>query len=148
MADAIIIETYGECVRGNAAPGTRFAFVTHNKKDFSAENGNQKLPHPDIASYFSRIKSLYFINPAEALRRVEPSLVTDIMLEESWTQKPRSLSEMIAAEDLLFHIGPRVVQKLVHHQRKHLGNRHRARSGPCRAWNSISWLRRQSAFER
>jgi hypothetical protein len=101
MADAVIIETYGECVRGDAARGTRFAFVTHNKKDFSAENENQKRPHPDITGYFSRIKSLYFINLAEALRRVEPSLVTDIMLEESWTQEPRGLTEILEAEDLL-----------------------------------------------
>jgi hypothetical protein len=102
MADAIIIETYAEFVR-SGTPGVRFAFVTHNKADFSVENGNQKLPHPDIAKCFSRIKSLYFINLAEALRRVEPSLVTDIMIEHSWTQEPRGLTEILDAEDLLFH---------------------------------------------
>ncbi len=102
MADAIIIETYAECVRGKTS-GVRFAFVTHNKTDFSIENGNQRLPHPDFAGLFSRIKSLYFIILAEALRRVEPSLVTDIMLEQSWTQDPRGLTEILEAEDLLFH---------------------------------------------
>jgi hypothetical protein len=103
MADAIIIETYGECVKDKSAPGVRFAFVTHNKSDFSIENGNQKVPHPDFANFFSRIKSLYFINLPEALRRVEPSLVTDIMLEQSWTQEPRGLTEILEAEDLLFN---------------------------------------------
>src|SRR5579871_6993364 len=46
------------------------------------KNGGQvkKMPHPDTAALFSRIKSLYFINLPEALRRVEPSLVTDMML--------------------------------------------------------------------
>lgn len=29
--------------------GQRFAFVTHNRHDFSMVNGNQKLPHPDLA---------------------------------------------------------------------------------------------------
>ena len=103
MADAIIIETYADCIRDKAATGIRFAFVTHNKSDFSIEQGNHKIPHPHLTSFFSRIKSLYFINLPEALRRVEPSLVTDIMLEHSWTQEPRGLSEILEAEDLLFH---------------------------------------------
>jgi len=103
MADAIIIETYAECVRDKSSLGVRFALVTHNKGDFSIESGNHKVPHPDFAGFFSRIKSLYFINLPEALRRVEPSLVTDIMLEQSWTQEPRGLTEILEAEDLLFH---------------------------------------------
>jgi PIN domain len=103
MADAILIETYAKCIRDRTASGVRFAFVTHNKSDFSIEHGNHKLPHPDLASLFSRIKSLYFINLPEALRRVEPSLVTDIMLEHSWMQEPRGLTEILEAEDLLFH---------------------------------------------
>lgn len=103
MADALIIETYAECVRGMMPPGSRFAFVPHNKNDFSVVNGNQKLPHPDIASYFSRIKSLYFINLPELLRRIEPSLVSDMMFEQSWTQEPRGFREILKAQDLLFH---------------------------------------------
>jgi hypothetical protein len=103
MADAILIETYAECIRDKTASRVRFAFVTYNKNDFSIENGNQKMPHPDFANLFSRIKSLYFINLAEALRRVKPSLVTDIMLEHSWTQEPRGLTEILEAEGLLFH---------------------------------------------
>ncbi len=102
MADAVIIETYADCLRAST-PGLRFAFVTHNTNDFSLENRNQKVPHPDFAALFSRIKSLYFINLPEALRRVEPSLVTDLMVELSWTQEPRGLTEILEAEDLLFH---------------------------------------------
>jgi len=103
MADAILIETYADCVHDKATSGTRFAFVTHNKSDFSIEHGNQKMPHPDFSGLFSRIKSLYFINLPEALRRIDPSLVTDIMLEQSWSQEPRGLTEILEAEDLLFH---------------------------------------------
>ena len=103
MADAILIETYAECVHDQEAAGVRYAFVTHNKNDFSIENGDQKLPHPDFSGLFSRIKSLYFINLPEALRRIEPSLVTDIMLEHSWAQEPRGLTEILEAEDLLFN---------------------------------------------
>lgn len=103
MADAIIIETYAECIHHGASSGIRFAFVTHNKSDFSVENGNHKIPHPDFIGLFSRIKSLYFINLPEALRRVEPSLVSDVMFEHSWMQEPRGLADILEAEDLLFH---------------------------------------------
>lgn len=103
MADAILIETYADCVFDKAGSGIRFAFVTHNKRDFSIEHGNHRIPHPDFATIFSRIKSLYFVNLPEALRRVEPSLVTDIMLDQAWTQEPRGLTEILEAEDLLFH---------------------------------------------
>ena len=103
MADAILIETYADCIRNKAASGSRFAFVTHNKSDFSTEHGNQKLPHRDFAGLFSRIKSLYFINLPEALHRVAPSLVSDILLEQSWMPEPRGLTEIQEAETLLFY---------------------------------------------
>ncbi|WP_198137444.1 PIN domain-containing protein [Anaeromyxobacter sp. K] len=103
MADALLIEAYAECVRDRAASGTWFSFITHNKSDFSAENGDQRLPHPDFAAYFSRTKSRYFINLPAALRRVEPSMVSDILVEESWSREPRTLAEILEAEDLLFH---------------------------------------------
>lgn len=103
MADAIIIETYAECISNQAETSNNFAFVTHNKSDFSNEVGNQKIPHSDFAALFSSAKSLYFINLAEALRQIEPSLVTDIMFENSWMQEPRGLTEILEAEDLLFH---------------------------------------------
>jgi hypothetical protein len=103
IADAILVEIYADCVADKAASGVRFAFVTHNKNDFSVVDGSQKMPHSDFAEIFSRIKSLYFINLPEALRRIDPTLVTDVMLEQSWSQEPRGLSEIQKAEDLLFH---------------------------------------------
>jgi len=33
----------------------------------------------------------------------DPSRVTETMLEHSWSQEPRGLHEILAAEDLLFH---------------------------------------------
>ena len=103
MADSIIVEEYAECTREKTTSGTRYAFVTLNTKDFSVVSGNQRLPHADLADIFSRVKSRYFINVPEALRHVEPSLVSDVMLEQSWTQEPRGLTEILEAEDLLFH---------------------------------------------
>lgn len=93
--DSILIETYADVVKGKKAPGIRFGFVTHNTKDFSHPGANDKLPHPDIASFFSKIRSLYFISFAEALRRVQPTLVSDLMIEQEWTQEPRRLTEIV-----------------------------------------------------
>lgn len=103
IADAIIIETYAECLGEKMGSRSRLAFITHNKNDFSLQNGNQKMSHPDFAMLFSRIKSLYFINLAEALRRIEPSLVIDTVFEYAFNQEPRGLTEILEAEDLLFH---------------------------------------------
>jgi hypothetical protein len=101
MADAVLFEIYAECVRTSTVPRSRFAFVTHNKSDFSLANGNQKLPHADLAAAFSKIKSMYFINLAECLRRIDPMRITYTMLEEEWEQEPRSLTEILEAMDRL-----------------------------------------------
>jgi hypothetical protein len=48
------------------------------------------------------VRSRYFIRLAEALRRIEPVLVSDMMLEHEAMDVPRRLSEIVAAiEELL-----------------------------------------------
>jgi hypothetical protein len=94
--DAILIEVYADAVGAKESPG-RFAFVTHNVKDFSHLHANNKLPHPDIAALFSRVKSRYFITLGEALRRVQPEQFADLMIEQEWVQEPRRLSEIVNA---------------------------------------------------
>ena len=82
---------------------TRYAFVTHNTSDFSKPNGNQKEPHPDIDGFFDTPLSSYFISLAEAIKRVSPRLVTELMIEqEDWEEEPRHLSEIIEALDVLW----------------------------------------------
>ena len=80
MADALIIETYAECLSSQPR-SQRFVFVTHNTSDFSAEGGNTKRPHQDISDLFSRSRSLYFTNLGDALRRIGPSWMTNIIFE-------------------------------------------------------------------
>jgi len=53
FADAVIIELYGQMVANRKG---RSVFVTHNTKDFSVPNGDQRLPHPDIAHHFTRTR--------------------------------------------------------------------------------------------
>jgi hypothetical protein len=93
--DAILLEVYADAVTAKATPGSRFAFVTHNTKDFSHPNANNKLPHPDIAALFSRVRSLYFITLGEALRRVRPAEFADLMIEQEWVEEPRRLTEIV-----------------------------------------------------
>jgi hypothetical protein len=100
--DAILLEAYVDAITGQV-PGTRFAFVTHNTKDFSCPNASNKLAHPDIAACFSRTRSLYFITLGEALRRIHPERFADLMIEEAWPQEPRKLSEIVAATDEMFN---------------------------------------------
>jgi len=101
--DAILIEVYADAVGAKVTAGTRFAFVTHNTKDFSRPNASNKLSHPDIAACFSRLRSLYFITLGEALRRVQPARFADLMVEQEWVEEPRRLAEILAAIDELFN---------------------------------------------
>ena len=94
--DAILIEIYADFVYSKK-PGARLAFVTHNTKDISEPNANEKFPHPDIAGFFSKITSRYYINLAEALRHVAPALVSDLMIEQEWEDEPRRLGEISSA---------------------------------------------------
>lgn len=99
--DAILIEVYADAVGVKATAGCRFAFVTHNTKDFSHPNGSNKLSHPDIAACFSRLRSLYFITLGEALRRIQPARFADLMIEQEWAEEPRRLTEIVGAIDEL-----------------------------------------------
>ena len=97
--DAILIEAYADAVSGS---GGRFAFVTHNTRDFSDPKGNDKLPHPDIADCFSKIRSLYSISLLELLRRIDAGLLSSVRFEHEWSEEPRELAEILEAIDLLF----------------------------------------------
>jgi hypothetical protein len=80
----------------------RCVFVTHNVKDFSATNAHQRLPHPDIAQHFSRIKSRYFIKLIDALRVLRPNQFAEAMFEHEFTMEPRRAGEISdAIEELI-----------------------------------------------
>src|SRR5262245_22622964 len=103
MADAIMIEMYADAV-ATAEKGQWLGFVTHNIKDFSHPTSDHRLPHPDIAGLFSRVKSRYFITLGEALRALGSEEYADLMIEQEWANRPsRRLSEILAAEDEHFN---------------------------------------------
>lgn len=97
IADALLVETYIECVK-SGQPGERYAFVTHNYTDFSQVGGDRRLPHADLATGFTKIKSLYFNNLTDFFRRVDSTLLTDAMRALGYDMPPRRLDELLAAE--------------------------------------------------
>ena len=44
---------------------------------------------------FSKIKSQYYINLAEAVHRIRPDLASEIMIEDGWFEESRSLTEIL-----------------------------------------------------
>ncbi|OSI68595.1 hypothetical protein BSZ22_20725 [Bradyrhizobium canariense] len=98
FADAVIIELFGQMV--SSAKG-RCVFVTHNVKEFSLPNGDQRLPHPEISAFFSRIKSRYFIKLVDALRALRPNEFAEAMYEHEFTMESRRASEISAAVEEL-----------------------------------------------
>lgn len=102
MNDAILVETYDDYVRQHGGKGDRFAFITHNTKDFSAPQANDKSPHPDLAAMFSRVKSLYSISLGDILNRIAPDLLRDVEFQENFHEDPRRLAEILEAIDELF----------------------------------------------
>ncbi len=98
--DALIIEAYAAFVKMHDKPGDRFAFVTLNYTDFSQLNGNRKLPHDDIADYFSKRKSRYFVTLGEALATLRSQATKDWLFEPN-EQQPRSVDEIVEATDEL-----------------------------------------------
>jgi hypothetical protein len=94
FADAVLIELYGQMVTNGT---TRYLFVSHNVKDFSVPDRDHRQPHPDFASYFSRIKYRYFIKLVDALRAVRPDEFAEAMYEGEFTMEPRKASEITEA---------------------------------------------------
>lgn len=99
MADSLLIEIYADCVKSKESTGNRFAFVTKNVEDFSNRGANDKEPHPDIAEHFSKRKSLYFTTLGEAMQRIRPDLVSEILMElEEWEPPIKPISELLKVE--------------------------------------------------
>jgi PIN domain len=95
--DAMIFELYSDMVHNKASTGVRFMFITHNIKDFSHPTSDARLPHPDMAGAFSRIKSLYMTSLPQTLRRIAPRLVADLTIESEWAEESRRLTEIVDA---------------------------------------------------
>lgn len=105
MADAILIETFADEIQAKE-PWTRYAFVTHNHNDFSLPGGDNRLPHPDLAPLFTKIRSAYCISLGSLLKRIDPEQLAEVEFEEEEIEfEPRSGSEIFnVSEELALRI--------------------------------------------
>ncbi len=102
VGDAILIEVYAQLIASGRAKKVRYAFVTHNTKDFSEPNGDRRQPHADLAALFDGPRSTYWISMVDLIKELDPGLLADHDSEFNFSQQRRSLSDILEAEHLLF----------------------------------------------
>jgi hypothetical protein len=105
VADALLIELYVSATADANLAGDAFAFVTSNSNDFSMDNGDKRLPHPDLESAFSSEGSSYalgFDGLASTLQEHFGEELTEILEESDFVENPRLLDEILASEKELF----------------------------------------------
>jgi hypothetical protein len=101
IGDAILIETYRDAL-AEGGDEAKFAFVTHNKHDFSDMAADERQPHPDLAELFASDRSTYSLAVGEVLNQHAPEWMEEIKWEFEYQEEPRRLSEIMEAEHLLF----------------------------------------------
>lgn len=102
VGDAILIEFYAELTSASRTKKPLCAFVTHNTKDFSEPNGDRRRPHPDLISLFESPRSTYWVSIVDLIKEHAHDLLADHDSEFNFSQQPKSLSEILEAEYLLF----------------------------------------------
>lgn len=98
--DAVLIETYAEALKVKSK-GARFAFVTHNTRDFSHIAGDQRIPHPDIQPLFDGTRSTYWTSLVDLLKSEFAGDFDDLVADLTWLEEPRRLSEILEAANQL-----------------------------------------------
>lgn len=105
VADALLIEIYATAVAEADLDADQLAFVTSNSKDFSAVNGDQRVPHADVAALFEPAGSSYRLGVDgldAALVDALGDVYEELLAESDFREDPRRLDEIMAAESELF----------------------------------------------
>lgn len=103
IGDAILVETFADAA-AIRADDDQLAFITHNTRDFSAEVGDVRRPHPDLQDLFAADAMVYSTGLAQVLNELQPDLLEEVRFELEWDGgTPRQLSELIGAERELFY---------------------------------------------
>ena len=98
-ADALLIEIFAEAARVN--PKAQFYFASRNTRDFSQHNGDQRLPHADLAPIFQADNCHYSISIVDVVRSVAPQLLAGFENEFAYYPEPRGLADLLEAIQLL-----------------------------------------------
>ena len=102
VADALLIEIYGEIVADDVASTSDYCFVTTNTKDFSLTDGDPRRPDAAIAGFFGSPSSCFFISLATALGTYFSDDYEDLLAELDFHEEPRNLWEITALLDKLW----------------------------------------------
>jgi hypothetical protein len=89
----------------SAVQGDTYAFVTSNSEDFSAVNGDKRLPHADLSELFAENYSTYWLGDAgleQVLHDEFGDELTQIFEDTYFVEEPRGLADILAAEKELF----------------------------------------------
>ena len=100
--DALLIEMFAEAVEADSQQQVHYFFVTRNTRDFSQQDGDNRLPHPDFAHVFAPDNCHYSTSTADVVRAIDPDLLAEFEYEFSYHPEPRELAELLNAEHLLF----------------------------------------------
>jgi predicted nucleic acid-binding protein len=104
VADAVLIELYGEVSQGRPTDEQYF-FVTSNSEDFSTQQGDRRLPHPDIAGMFDGDTSTYLLGVdglGSALADYLGEEFEEVLAMSDFQEDPRTLAEIVEAEQEFF----------------------------------------------
>jgi PIN domain len=101
IGDAVLVETFIEVASGANAQDP-YAFVTHNKHDFSNMGVDEREPHPDLSEAFASKHSSYSLALGDVLSKYAPEWMDDVTWEFEFREEPRFLSEIMEAEHLLY----------------------------------------------
>jgi hypothetical protein len=102
VADALLLTMYTAAMDDQASTDDRYCFVSGNVKDFSTVDGDNRLPHPDIADRFAGPQSDYFISLVAALAAHFPTDFDEMLEEFDFHEEPRNWKEMREAEEEMF----------------------------------------------
>lgn len=106
VADALIIEGYATAVSEADLLQDAHTFVTTNHDDFSVEEGDRRLPHPDLAEIFAADGSEYRLGVDGLIGALSDYFgedhLSDINQHWDFYEDPRRLDEILSAENDLF----------------------------------------------
>jgi predicted nucleic acid-binding protein len=105
VGDAVLIELYTTASQNVVDGDERYCFVTSNWEDFSVQNGDHRLPHPDIADLFNGTTSRYFYRVeglSAALADYYGEEFEEILEMSDFQEDPRTLDEILEAEKEFF----------------------------------------------
>lgn len=101
VADALLLTMYARA-RAAAADDDPCCFMSANVKDFSAMDGDNRLPHPDLAAVFRDPASEYFLSLVAGLAKHFPDDFDDMLEEFDFHEEPRNWDEIRDAEQEFF----------------------------------------------